>query len=514
MTSPAHRARTTPDPAVADPHRWITLIVASVATLIVVLDVSIVNIALPQAQSDLGMSDSNRQWMITAYALAFGGLLLIGGRIADFVGRKKALLIGLLGFAAASMLGGLAPNPGTLFSARALQGGFAALLAPAALSLITVAFTDPKERAKAFGIFGAFQGGGGAVGLLLGGVLTEYAGWRWCMYINIPIALPAALAARPYIRESRAERDRHYDIPGALLVTGGLVALVDGFAQAADGDGWTAPATLVLLAAAVVLLTAFVMVEHRSTHPLLPLRVVLDRSRAGVFLANLLIGAGMFGMNLFMTYFLQVNLNYTPLQAGCAFLPFSVGIIATTTLGAPLVTRFGPKTLMAAGTTLATVGLLWLTRLDSASGYTGEVLPTQILVSVGVGFFFLAGPNVALSAVKPHDAGVASAALSTSQQIGAALGPALLNTLYISAVTGYLASHTVAPGEGPQTVRLEAFLHGYRIAFIVAGALLAAALIALLALVRTPKTNPGAMPASSPSTEAPPSRPSEGEAPR
>ncbi|MER0484113.1 MFS transporter [Streptomyces sp. Edi2] len=514
MTSPARRARTTPDPAVADPHRWITLIVASVATLMVVLDVSIVNIALPQAQSDLGMSDSNRQWMITAYALAFGGLLLIGGRIADFVGRKKALLIGLLGFAAASMLGGLAPNPGTLFSARALQGGFAALLAPAALSLITVAFTDPKERAKAFGIFGAFQAGGGAVGLLLGGVLTEYAGWRWCMYINIPIALPAALAARPYIRESRAEGDRHYDIPGALLVTGGLVALVDGFAQAADGDGWTAPATLVLLAAAVVLLTVFVMVEHRSTHPLLPLRVVLDRSRAGVFLANLLIGAGMFGMNLFMTYFLQVNLNYTPLQAGCAFLPFSVGIIATTTLGAPLVTRFGPKTLMAAGTTLATVGLLWLTRLDSASGYTGEVLPTQTLVSIGVGFFFLAGPNVALSAVKPHDAGVASAALSTSQQIGAALGPALLNTLYISAVTGYLASHTVAPGEGPQTVRLEAFLHGYRIAFIVAGALLAAALIALLALVRTPKTNPGAMPASSPSTEAPPPRSSEGETPR
>ncbi|MEV5778177.1 MFS transporter [Streptomyces antimycoticus] len=488
MTSPAHRAPKAPGPAAPDPRRWMTLIVASVATLMVVLDVSIVNIALPQAQSDLGMSDASRQWMITAYALAFGGLLLLGGRIADFAGRKKILLIGLLGFAAASMLGGLAPDPGILFAARALQGAFAALLAPAALSLITVAFTDPKERARAFGIFGAFQGGGGAVGLMLGGVLTQYAGWRWCMYINIPIALVAALAARPCIRESRAAGDRHYDVPGAVLVTGGLVALVYGFAQAADGGGWTAPATLLLLAAAVVLLAVFVVVEHRSAHPLLPLRVILDRSRAGVFLANLLIGAGMFGMNLFMTYFLQVNLRYTPLQAGCAFLPFSVGIIATTTLGAPLVTRRGPMTLMAAGTALATVGLFWLTRLDTASGYAGEVLPTQILVSVGVGLFFLAGPNMALSGVDPHDAGVASAALSTSQQIGAALGPALLNTLYVSAVTGYLTSRGESPGQAPQAMQLEAYLHGYRIAFIVAGALLAAALIALLALVKSPRS--------------------------
>ncbi|MGW0086266.1 MFS transporter [Streptomyces sp. NPDC003393] len=468
-----------------------TLIVASVATLMVVLDVSIVNIALPQAQSDLGMSDAGRQWMITAYALAFGGLLLLGGRVADFAGRRKSLLIGLLGFAAASMLGGLAPDAGILFAARALQGIFAALLAPAALSLITVAFTDPKERAKAFGVFGAFQGGGGAVGLLLGGVLTQYAGWRWCMYINVPIALAAALAARPCIRESRAAGDRHYDVPGAVLVTGGLVALVHGFAQAADGGGWTAPATLLLLAAAVVLLTAFVVVEDRSAHPLLPLRVILDRSRAGVFLANLLVGAGMFGMNLFMTYFLQVNLHYTPLRAGCAFLPFSVGIIATTTLGAPLVTRLGPKTLMAAGTMLATAGLLWLTRLDTASGYAGEVLPTQILVSVGVGLFFLAGPNVALSGVDPRDAGIASATLSTSQQIGAALGPALLNTLYVAAVTGYLTARSEHPGQAFQAVQMEARLHGYRIAFIVAGALLAAAVVALLALVKTPKSTAG-----------------------
>ncbi|MGW9429409.1 MFS transporter [Streptomyces decoyicus] len=488
MSTPARTAGKVPDVDAPDPRRWMALIVASVATLMVVVDVSIVNIALPQAQSDLAMGDANRQWMITAYALAFGGLLLLGGRIADFAGRKRILVIGLLGFAAASMLGGLAPDPGTLFTARALQGAFAALLAPAALSLITVAFTDPKERAKAFGIFGAFQGGGGAVGLLLGGVLTEYAGWRWCMYINVPIALTVALAARRFVRESRAAGNRHYDLPGTLLVTGGLVALVYGFTQAADGGGWTAPATVILLAAAVLLLTAFVLVERRTAHPLLPLRVVMERNRAGVFLANLLIGAGMFGMNLFMTYFLQVNLHYTPLQAGIAFLPFSAGIIATTTLGPPLVTRFGPKPLMVAGTALATAGLLWLTRLDTASSYTGEVLPTQILVSAGVGLFFLAGPNVALSGVDPRDAGVASAALTTSQQIGAALGPALLNTLYLAAVTGYLTPRTPAGDEASRALQLQGFLHGYRIAFIVAGALLAAAVLALTLLVRTPKT--------------------------
>ncbi|MFF7213758.1 MFS transporter [Streptomyces sp. NPDC008238] len=489
MTTPAPSAGTDQSQATADPRRWTTLIVCSVATLMVVLDVSIVNIALPRAQRDLAMTDAGRQWMITSYALAFGGLLLLGGRIADLAGRKRILVTGLLGFAAASMLGGLAPTPGVLFAARAMQGAFAALLAPAALSLITVAFTDPKERAKAFGIYGAFQGGGGAVGLLLGGVLTEFAGWRWCMYINVPIALAMVMAARPSVRESRAEGERHLDIPGAALVTGGLVALVFGFTEAAQGGGWAAPPTLLLLAAALVLLTAFVMVERRTALPMLPLRVISERSRAGVFLGNLLIGAGMFGMNLFMTYFLQVNLHYTPLQAGFAFLPFSVGIIATTTLSAPLVARWGPKTLMVAGSALATTGLLWLTRLDGASGYTGEVLPTQLLVSIGVGLFFLAGPNVVLAAVDPQDAGVASAALNTSQQIGAALGPALLNTLYLSAVTGHLASRGTST---TPSVRLESYLYGYRIAFTVAGALLAAAVAILALFVQPPKELPAA----------------------
>ncbi|MEV6205718.1 MFS transporter [Kitasatospora sp. NPDC051914] len=461
-----------------DPKRWLALVVSSVATLMVVLDVSIVNIALPHAQSDLGMTDANRQWMITAYAPAFGGLLLLGGRIADFIGRKRALTIGLLGFAAASALGGMTPEPITLFAGRALQGAFAALFAPAALSLITVAFTDSGERSKAFGIYGAFQGAGGAVGLLLGGTLTEYAGWIWCMYINVPIALATALAARYVVRESRAAGTRRYDVPGALLATGGLVALVHGFTQASEGAGWSAPATIALLATAVLLLTAFVAVERRTAHPLLPLRVVIDRNRAGVYLAYLLIGAGMFGMNLFMTYFLQVNLGYTPLLTGFAFLPFSIGVITTTTLAPPLVGRFGPKVLMTGGIPLAIAGLLWLTRLDPASGYVTAVLPTQLLVGVGVGLFHLSGPNIALSGIAPGDAGVASAALNTSQQVGAALGPALLNTFYLAAVADLGTAHTTA-------ARLSSYVHGYRVAFAASAVLFVLALTAVTCLIRS-----------------------------
>ncbi len=304
--------------------------VIAIAQLMVVLDASIVTIALPRAQEDLGISDADRQWVITAYTLAFGGLLLLGGRIADFVGRKRIFLIGLLGFAAASALGGAAQNEAMLFGARALQGAFAALLAPAALSLITVTFTAPRERAKAFGVYGAISGGGAAIGLILGGVLTEYASWRWCLFVNVPIAIAAALAALPTVHESRAEGDRHYDVPGAVLVTGGLVALVYGFTEAAKtGVGWLSAQTLSLLAVAAVLLIGFVMVERRTAHPLLPLPIVTDRNRGGSFLASLLVGAGLFAMFLFLTYYFQINLGYSPLKSGFAFLPFSVGIIVT-----------------------------------------------------------------------------------------------------------------------------------------------------------------------------------------
>lgn len=466
-----------------DSRRWLALTVISVATLMVVLDASVINIALPQAQADLHISDANRQWAVTAYALAFGGLLLLGGRIVDFVGRKRVFLIGLVGFAAASMLAGIAPNGATLFAGRALQGVFAALLAPAALSLIAVTFTDGRERARAFGVYAALQGAGGAVGLIAGGVLTEYTTWRWCLFVNTPLALAAALAAVPTVRESRAEGERRYDVPGAVLVTTGLVGLVWGFTHAAE-SGWNAALTWILLAAGAVLLAAFVLVEQRTAHPLLPLRVVLDRNRAGAFLASLLTGAGMFGLMLFLTYHLQVNLGYQPLHAGLAFLPFSAGIIAAATFGAPLVPKVGPKLLMAGGIAVALVGTLWLLLVTATGGYLPVVLPAMVLTGLGLGVFFVALPNTALSDIDPSDTGVASAMISTTQQIGGAIGPALLNTLYVSALTGFLTSHS---GTVTQAVRLEGYAHGYRVAFIASAVLFALALIAVGLLLRTPR---------------------------
>jgi len=466
-----------------DPRRWLALAVIAIAQLMVVLDASIVNIALPRAQVDLGISDADRQWVITAYTLAFGGLLLLGGRIADFVGRKRIFLIGLIGFAAASGLGGIAQNEAMLFGARALQGAFAALLAPAALSLITVTFTEPRERAKAFGVYGAIAGGGAAIGLIMGGVLTEYASWRWCLLVNIPIAIAAALAAIPTVKESRADGDRHYDIPGAVLVTGGLVALVYGFTEAAKpGVGWLSVNTLGLLAVAAVMLVAFVVVEARTSHPLLPLRVVLDRNRGGSFLASLLVGAGLFAMFLFLTYYFQINLGYSPLKSGFAFLPFSAGIIAAAGLASALLPRTGPKVLMLSGLGMATVGLFYLTQLGTDSSWLTHVLPAEIVMSVGLALVFVPLSSLALFGVAPRDAGVASAMLNTTQQIGGALGTALLNTLYASAVAGYLTSHHPATG-GASAFQLEAYLHGYRVAFVIGGFLLAAALVVVALFV-------------------------------
>lgn len=472
MTDPSTRAVS--GPPVPDPRRWLALVVISVATLMVVLDASVINIALPHAQADLHINDAQRQWAVTSYALAFGGLLLLGGRVVDLVGRKRVFLIGLLGFAVASMIAGIAPDAATLFAGRALQGAFAALLAPAALSLIAVTFTDPRERAKAFGVYGALQGAGGAIGLVAGGVLTEFAGWRWCLFVNVPLALGAALAALPTIRESRAEGVRRYDVTGALTVTAGLVALVWGFARAAE-TGWAAPATWGLLVVGLALLGVFVLVEQRSTFPLLPLRVVLDRERGGALLASLLVGAGMFGLMLFLTYELQLVLGYPPLQAGLAFLPFSAGIVAAAPLGARLVPRTGPQSLMVAGVAVALVGTLWLTRVQPAGGYAPVVLPAMILTGLGLGLFFVALPNAALARIAPSDVGVASAMISTTQQVGGALGPALLNALYVAAVAGSLqASGSAAAVVGP-----DAMVHGERIAFLASAALFALALAPL-----------------------------------
>lgn len=479
----------------ADPRRWQALMVIAAATLMVVLDASIVNLALPQAQRDLNISDVDRQWVLTAYTLALGGLLLLGGRVADVVGRKKVFLIGLVGFAAASALGGAAQNAAMLFAARGLQGVFAALLAPAALSLIAVTFVEPSERARAFGVYGAVAGAGGALGLVLGGLLTEYGSWRWCLLVNVPIAVVAVLAALPTVRESRSDGDRRYDLPGAALATGGLVALVAGFTAAArEGGGWLAPSTLGLLGLGLVLLVTFVAVEARTPSPLLPLRVVTDRNRGGALLGSLLLAAGMFAMFLFLAYYFQVNLDYSPVRAGLAILPFSAGIIISSAVASSLLPRFGPKPLLVGGMALATVGLFWLATLNASSTWASTVLPAEVVMSIGLGLVFVPLSSVALFGVAANDTGVASALLNTTQQIGGALGVALLNTLYTSAVASYLTAH---PGTGPG--QLDAFLRGYRTAFLAGGGLFAAALLVFLVMVNARRdpavTGPDATPA-------------------
>ena len=492
-TTPAHASAGAPP----DPRRWIALAVLGAAQLMIVLDGSIVNIALPSAQDDLGISNADRQWVVTAYTLAFGALLLLGGRIADYTGRKRTFLVGLLGFAGASAIGGLAPNQELLFTARALQGAFAALMAPAALSLITVTFIEPKERAQAFGVFGALSGGGAAIGLIVGGILTEYASWRWCLGVNVPVALIVAAAAVPFVHESKAHGDTRYDIPGVLLATTGLFSLVYGFTEAARAkhpedptstavQGWGAPTTLMFLAAAVVLLVAFVLWERRAANPMLPLRVVLDRNRGGSYLIFLLVGAGLFAMFLFLTYYFQINLGYSPLNSGWAFLPFSGGIILAAGVVAQLLPRVGPRPILIVGLSLAVVGMLLLTRVGQDSSYWTHVLPSEILLSVGMAGVFIPASSTALVGVGSHDAGVASAVLNTSQQIGGSLGTALLNTLFAGAVTAFLAENATSPTQVQKLVP-SALIHGYHVAFFWASVLLAAGLVVALLVVNARK---------------------------
>ena len=478
-----------------DPRRWLALGVIAVAQLMIILDASIVNIALPSAQADLGISDADRQWVVTAYTLAFGGLLLLGGRIADFVGRKRTFVIGLLGFAAASALGGIASTAALLFAARGLQGAFAALLAPSALSLITVMFTVPTERARAFGVFGAISGGGAAIGLIVGGVLTEYANWRWCLGVNVPIALAAAVAAVYIVHESKAHGDTRYDIPGAILATLGLVSLVYGFTEAAKQKnpgqstevlGWTASSTLFFLVASVVLLVAFIVWELRATNPLLPLRIILDRNRGGSYLIFLLVGAGLFSMFLFLTYYFQLTLGYTPLRSGFAFLPFSGGIIFTAGLVAQLLPRIGPRPLIIPGAAMAVVGMLLLTRITPETAYWTHVLPALLLMSIGLAGVFIPASSTALVGVGDHDAGVASAVLNTSQQIGGSLGLALLNTLYAGAVTSYVSDHLSNPADTKEVMGL-AFVSGYHVAFFCGSVLLFLALLVAIFVINAKK---------------------------
>lgn len=468
-----------------DPRRWKALAFIALAQLMVVLDATIVNIALPSAQADLGISDGNRQWVITAYALAFGSLLLFGGRVADLWGRRRTFIVGLAGFALASALGGAAANTGMLLGARALQGVFGALLAPAALSLLAVTFTEAKERAKAFGIFGAIAGGGGAIGLILGGLLTEYMNWRWTFFVNIPFAVVAAVGAVMVIREPAEGRNRNkLDIPGVLLVTTGLVALVYGFTRA-ESDGWTSAVTIGLFVASAVLLGLFVLVESKVKAPLLPLRVILERNRAGVYLSLGVAIIGMFGLFLFLTYYLQVVLEYSPVLTGVAFLPMVAGmIIGSTQIGTRLMTRVAPRNLMAPGFLVGALGLLILTQIGTDTSYPALILPGLVLMGLGMGTAFMPAMSLATFGVEPRDSGVASAMVNTSQQVGGAIGTALLNTIAASATTAYFTSHA-AGATNPKALQLDAMVHGFQIAIWWSFGILTLAAVIAAVLINT-----------------------------
>ncbi len=480
-TSTTSLIDTAAEPA-ADPKRFRALAVIAVAQLMVVLDASVVIIALPSAQRALHISTANREWMLTAYTLAFAGLLLLGGRIADYFGRKRMFVISLIGFAAASALGGLAQNAAMLFSARALQGAFAAVMAPSALSLLTVTFTESKERARAFGVYGGIAGGGAAIGLILGGFLTEYASWRWTLLINVPIAILAAFAALRVVRESKSPANHGYDLPGAVTVTGGLLALVYAFTKAGS-DGWASSVTVTLFAIAGVLLVAFVLLERRAAHPLLPLRVVLDRNRGGSFLASLLVGTALLGTFLSLTYYFQGTLHYSAMKSGFAFVPFSFGIIAGAAVSSRFLPRFGPRLVMSLGLVMAAVGLGLFTTLGVHSSYFGTVLPAEVIVSLGMGLAFVAMSSTALIGVHPEDAGVASALVNATQQTGGSMGAALINTIATTATASYLVAH----GTSPAALAAGA-IHGYTTAFTFSAAVLALAAASTFVLVRRTKT--------------------------
>ncbi|WIE54055.1 MFS transporter [Curtobacterium sp. MCBD17_003] len=472
-TSTAGAARRTeggvrnPSPIDKKDHRWIVLTVIGIAQIMVVLDATIVNIALPSAQQDLGFGTDQRQWVVTAYSLAFGSLLLLGGRLADLFGRKNTFIIGLIGFALASMLGGLAGTFGLLVAARALQGVFGALLAPAALSLLTTTFTDMKERARAFGIFGAIAGSGAAIGLLLGGVLTEYASWRWCLYVNLVIAAFAFVGALLFIPRPVAAPRPRIDYLGVVTITAGLVGIVYGFSNA-ETNGWNDGLTYVCLAAGVVLIALFVLIETRVAHPLMPLRVVLDRDRGGSLLAMGLVAIGMFGIFLFLTYYLEQTLGFSSLKTGLAFLPMPLSIMfSSTILGTRLLPRVGPKVLIFIGGLVAAVGLLLLTRTQLDSAYAPVVLPGLIVIGLGMGLIFSSAFSTATSGVARQDAGVASAMVNTMQQIGGSIGTALLSTIFADVVRDQLTGT-----KGSQLDQARAALDGYHTAFFISSGVL------------------------------------------
>src|SRR5437660_4767762 len=475
LMSAAIPSTATLDRAARAERRWLVLVVVAVAQLMLVLDGTIVNIALPSAQQALGFSDSERQWVVTAYALSFGSLLLVGGRLGDMFSRKWVFITGLVGFALASAIGGAAGSFAVLVTARALQGAFGAVLAPAALGTLVSTFTDPRERGRAFGVFGSVAAGGSAIGLVLGGVLTEYLSWRWCLYVNLVFAAIAAAGALAYLRGGRPASRPRMDWPGAVLACAGLFAIVFGFSQA-ETAGWTAALTVGSLVGGIVLLAGFVLAERHVRHPLLPLRVIVDRTRGGAYVAVGISGMAIFGTFLFLTFYLQVVKGNSPLSTGLLFLPMTVCILISSNLSSNI--GLGPRALIASGLLLGAGGLALLTQVSVTSSYVSGVLPALLVLGLGLGLIFAQAINTATAGVAREDSGVASALVNTMQQVGGSIGTSALSTIALSATATYLIEH----GTSPLAMAIAA-THGYTIAFGVSAGLLGLAFILTIVLL-------------------------------
>jgi EmrB/QacA subfamily drug resistance transporter len=451
---------------------WVVLVLICVAQFMVILDATIVNVALPSIQTDLHLSEGSLQWLVNAYTLVFGGFLLLGGRAGDLLGRKRLFLVGLVIFTGASLLDGLASSEGTLVGSRALQGLGAALISPAALSIISTTFAEGAERAKALGVWAAIAVGGSAVGLILGGVLTQYFSWPWIFFVNVPVGIVAFLLSLRLIPESRDVLEhRSFDLAGAVAVTGGLMALVYAIVDA-QSAGWGSAKTLGFFALAVILLTGFVAVELRAKAPLVRLSIFRIRSLLTANVVMLLAVSGMFAMFFFNTLYIQRVLGYGPLKAGLAFLPFSAGVIISAGIASRFAPRLGVRPVAAVGMLLAATGLALLTQLPVHGSYATDVLPSILLTSLGFGLVFMPLTLVATTGLRDDDQGLASGLFNTSQQIGGALGLAVLSTL--------AASKTSSAGGSPS----HALVVGFHWAFAAGAAVMVAALAVMLVLLR------------------------------